>query len=640
MSMYRQLWLAIITSMLLALGGSLLASLLGARSYLEAQLTQKNIDNATSLALALSQTEPDAVSVELAVSALFDSGHYESIRVDDPQGRLLVERQAEGIGSQAPDWFVHSLPLRAAPGIAQINDGWQQFGTITLISHSRFAYGALWRAALEISAALVVACLVGGCLGSLILLRLKGPLAAVVQQARAIAERRFSTIAEPDVPELRQLAGAMNGMVMRVKSMFDEEAARLEAVRREANFDPLTGLAERAHFLAHLHEAALQTDSAGGTLFLIRVARLTELNRRLGRETTDNLLRRIGESLRELAVARPNTIGGRLNGADFALLMPADTSLPIVGDALRQQLTGATAAFCISPEQPVTLPIAGGRFVNGVEPASVLAQVDAALAASESEGGNAPRLIDIQPEDSAPQTARDWSEHLQRAFDQKWVRLASFPVVWRDGTRMHDECPLRLKLDIDGDWLPAHRFVPQAERLQLTARMDLAAVTLGLEMLKTRPESADLAINLSAHSLNTPSFQRELLSLLTTHPAATRRLWLEIAETGVLAHFDAFHSLCREIKQLGGRIGIEHFGHRFSEIGRYYDLGIDYLKVDSTFVRDLNARPGNQVFLKGLVTIAHSIGITVVAEGVVNEQELAALMDAGFDAATGPHIRG
>ena len=108
MSMYRQLWLAIITSMLLALGGSLLASLLGARHYLEAQLTQKNTDNATSLALALSQTEPDAVSVELTVSALFDSGHYELIRVDDPQGRLLVERRTEEDDSGVPAWFIRS----------------------------------------------------------------------------------------------------------------------------------------------------------------------------------------------------------------------------------------------------------------------------------------------------------------------------------------------------------------------------------------------------------------------------------------------------------------------------------------------------------------------------------------------------
>ena len=94
MSMYRQLWFAIIISMLLALGGSLLASLLSARSYLEQQLSMKNADNASALALSLSQQNPDAVMVELAVAALFDSGHYESIRIRDPHGKVIVERAA------------------------------------------------------------------------------------------------------------------------------------------------------------------------------------------------------------------------------------------------------------------------------------------------------------------------------------------------------------------------------------------------------------------------------------------------------------------------------------------------------------------------------------------------------------------
>ena len=210
MSMYRQLWLAIITSMLLALGGSLLASLLGARSYLEAQLSQKNADNATVLALALNQRNLDVVSVELAVSALFDSGHYELIRVVDPLGRTLVERRADAGELGAPAWFANYLPLRAAPGDAQISDGWKQFGTITLVSHSRFAYGALWSNVLRMAMALTIACVIGGYLGSLILRRLKQPLKAVIDQAAAITERRFVTIDEPRVPELRQLAAAMN----------------------------------------------------------------------------------------------------------------------------------------------------------------------------------------------------------------------------------------------------------------------------------------------------------------------------------------------------------------------------------------------------------------------------------------------
>lgn len=85
-----------------------------------------------------------------------------------------------------------------------------------------------------------------GLLGMQLLRRIRRPLDAVVGQARAISERRFISIAEPQTPELKSLASAMNAMVVRLKAMFAEEAARLEQVRREANLDSLTGLANRA----------------------------------------------------------------------------------------------------------------------------------------------------------------------------------------------------------------------------------------------------------------------------------------------------------------------------------------------------------------------------------------------------------
>ena len=86
-------------------------------------------------------------------------------------------------------------------------------------------------------------------------------------------------------------------------------------------------------------------------------------------------------------------------------------------------------------------------------------------------------------------------------------------------------------------------------------------------------------------------------------------------------------------------MGIEHFGRQFSEIGRLHDLGLDYLKIDASFIRGLEANVGNQSFLKGLTTIAHGIGMKVIAEGVANEAELAVLADVGFDGATGPGVR-
>ena len=93
MSLIKQLWIAIALVMTFAFGGSMVVSVLSARHYLEQQLQVKNIDNATSLALSLSQLPKDPVTVELQVAAQFDVGHYRFIRIVSPTGETLVERK-------------------------------------------------------------------------------------------------------------------------------------------------------------------------------------------------------------------------------------------------------------------------------------------------------------------------------------------------------------------------------------------------------------------------------------------------------------------------------------------------------------------------------------------------------------------
>jgi diguanylate cyclase (GGDEF)-like protein len=633
--MYRQLWLAIITSTMLALLGSLLAATLSARAYLSEQLSMKNADNAAALALSLSQKDPDAVQVELAVSALFDSGHYELIRVTDPFGKTMVERSATTGANGVPAWFAHALPIVAAPGHAQISSGWKQIGTIELVSHSRFAYQALWNSVLEMIGALAAAGLVGGYLGSLVLSRLRKPLKAVIDQAKAITERRFVTIAEPKVPELRRLAAAMNTMVVRLKAMFEEEATRLESVRREANCDPLTGLSNRNNFMTRLRENLADEDSPGGSIMLIRVADLASVNHHLGRDATDDLLKRIGTVVGEVASCHPEGVAARLNGADYALLLPGVTNPRSLAEPLMEGLVFASEAFI--GDGP-TASIGVGHYPHGLEITNVLAQIDAALAAAENQGGNAISEARFAADEETPKSGEEWSSLIRHALEFNWVRLISFPVVDLSGRLIHRECPLRLMLDEHGEWLPAGRFLPMAERLKLTPLIDLAAISLGLVQLETDPIMPGLAINLSASSLQDKAFRQQLLTRLRQHPKAAARLWLEVAETGALHHFDAFRDFVSAFKGTGCRIGIEHFGRQSSQIGLLHDLGLDYLKVDASFIRSLEANAGNQAFLKGLSAIAHGIGLTVIAEGVVSKDELQALERAGFDGATGPVI--
>jgi EAL domain-containing protein (putative c-di-GMP-specific phosphodiesterase class I) len=278
-----------------------------------------------------------------------------------------------------------------------------------------------------------------------------------------------------------------------------------------------------------------------------------------------------------------------------------------------------------------------GYFPHGVEIDAILSQVDSALAAVEANGQDGVRYISLREGGDIPKNAHEWSELIHRALSLHWVRLASFPVVTFAEELMHRECPLRLKFDEHGEWQPAGLFLPVAERLKLTPQLDLVAVSLGLDELERQPALPGLAINLSASSIQLPEFRTNLRKALTGR-AGTSRLWLEVSEAGALAHFEAFRALCDELRNVGCLLGLEHFGRQFSEIGRLHDLGLDYLKVDASFVRGVDANLGNQEFLRGLSTIAHNIGLKVIAEGVTRAAEMQKLATLGFDGATGPAV--
>ena len=634
MSLFRQLWLAVIVSTLIAFVGSFAVSMMTARQYLEEQLAIKNNDNAASLALSMSQMEKDPVTLELQVAALFDSGQYARIQVRDPEGLTLIEKTSPAVSDDVPAWFARLFPIASRPGSAQISTGWTQFGTVELVSHNRFAYRELWQGGWRLLMWFSLGGVLAGFLGMQILRRIKRPLDAVVGQARAISERRFIRIEEPATPELKSLARAMNVMVGRVKAMFEEEASRLEQVRREATLDPLTGLANRAYFMNRLAIALNDEDApTRGSLIMLRLADLAGINRCAGRETADEVLRRTGAALRELAEKNPGAEAARLNGADFTLLLPGQNDPQPACQQLLAALQSLVAAHLL-PENAIGH--LGSSVYQHNEPVpQLLARVDAALAAAELQGPLAAQHVAEQSHCSAS-TQADWRSILTDALKDQRLRLVEFPVADSNGLLLHLECPLRLQAEESGDWINAGSFMPVASRLSMTSELDLAAVKLALDRLASGLPA--VAVNLAGASLIVPDFTPRLLSLLQQRRELAGKLWLEVAESGAFQYFDAFLAFSLALRPLGCRLGIEHFGRQFSQIGRLHDIGLDYLKVDGSFIRNIHGDNGNQAFLKGLCNIAHGIGLTVIAEGVNNAEELATLPALGFDGATGPAV--
>lgn len=635
MSLIRYVWLAVIASTFLAFCGSFVVSMATARSYLEQQLHVKNVDNANALALSLSQGGKDAVEQELLVAAQFDSGHYQLIRLADANGATMVERAATGTVDGVPDWFVRLVPMRAREGTAQVSDGWRQIGKLTLISHSGYAYRALWQGAWQLAFWFLIPGALAGLLGVAMLKRIQRPLKAVVAQADAISERRFTTIDEPPTLELHSVARAMNNMVRRLKTMFEDEAGRLEVLRRQANLDTLTGLSNREHFLNRL-EQSLSGEDAGpeGLLLVLRVQDLAQVNRGLGRPDTDHVLRRVASLVEAPASLHAGAFSGRLNGADFALVVPSRVQAGSLAGALIAGVREIGAGFA-----PSALSACVGvcRYRRGAGISSLLARADSALAAAEAKGPDNWHEAPDDTKTTVPLGNADWEHAIRDAVSHKRLKLEAYPVVDARGRVVHQEYLARLLMSDAGGWLPGAYFVPMALRLKLTADLDMAVIRLALEeALKGR----EVAVNLAAESLANIRFVDDLQALLARHVDAARRMWFEVPEAGVLRHYDDFCAWCDALRPTGCRIGLEHVGHNFGEIGRFHGLGIDYLKVDSSFIRGIANHPGNQAFLKGLCGIARSIGMKVIAEGVASEWERAALFDLGFDGATGPAITG
>lgn len=638
MSLFRQLWLSILALTVVVFVGSFLVSVYSARNYLEEQLLIKNGDNAAALALSLTQLpEKDPVTVDLMVAAQFDTGHYQEIRLTDPHKKVIAERRDDTPIIGAPAWFVNLVPIRTQPGIAQVQDGWKQYATVSVTSHSQFAYHELWQGTLRMLAWFSLAAIVAGFIGTWLLRFVTRPLNQVVDQAQALTERRFTTVAEPRPIELKSVVRAMNSMVERLKQMFAEEAARLDDLRRKLNHDPITGLANREHFVARLREA-LESEEAvpQGSLLLLRLKNLSEINSRLGHHNTDALLRQVGERVKALSEGQADWLPARLNGPDFALLAPDHPGAADLARRLAEDLAKLkTASY---PQLSELFSIGATRYARGDALAGLLAAVDQLLAKAELHGADQWQAHEGDTGALAALPAEAWRDMISRALSDNRIKLINFPVLDAQGTRaLHHEGVVRLQTEVDGPWRPAGDFMHFAARLNLTASLDLGVIRLALDELRQRP--GNFAVNLSAETIADWSFHAKLSGLLKGQDDLAQRLWVEVPEYGVANNFDAFRDLCTTLKALGCKVGIEQFGRRLGETERLADLGIDYVKVDPSLVRGIDQNPGNQELLKGVCRMLRGIGTLAIAVGVQTDAELDSLAALGLDGVTGPAIK-
>jgi len=632
MSLFKQLLLAICLFLVVAFSGSFMVSLESSRSQYVNQLRSHAQDAATALALSLTPNIDDPAMVELMVSSIFDSGYYASIKVVDlGSNAVLVERHAEPDPGSVPAWFIHLIGLEAAGGDAIVSRGWQQAARVEVISHPMFAIAKLWQSALGSLGWLLLCGAASAVLGALLLRRQLRPLDYMVEQSHAIARREFLSLPElPRTPELRRVVQAMNQMVEKLKALFTEQAERSERLRAESYQDSLTGLSNRRYFEMQLAARVSNLEEArAGYLLLLRVQGLAGLNARLGGQRTDQLLQAVGEQLRRTCASFPETndLISRSRGGEFAVLAPGMVHEEAVqlAQALEATLQSLheTGASDVDPVACIGL----APFSPGDAPQALLKLADEALARAENQPTPGWVCLEQGVAAVAGDSQHAWHTRLDDAFVKGQFELYFQPVVDARQTQqvLHHKVISRLH-DDQGEALPAGRFLPWLERFGWMSRLDVLVLEKVLAHLRGHDQI--LALNLSAATLADAKALQRVYELLGQNPALGSRLIFEIGEEQ-LPEQASLEKLTRRLHGLGFGLALQRFGGRFSMIGNLAHLGLAYLKIDGSYIRNIDQEQHKRLFIEAIQRAAHSIDLPLIAERVETEGERGVLVEMG-----------
>jgi EAL domain-containing protein (putative c-di-GMP-specific phosphodiesterase class I) len=278
----------------------------------------------------------------------------------------------------------------------------------------------------------------------------------------------------------------------------------------------------------------------------------------------------------------------------------------------------------------------------GLAVGAALAAADAALAGAEAGGGLA---VENHGESLAdPAGARAWREQLAAALGEGRTRIAEFAVLDRAGCLIHLECPLRVQLRPGGDYEVAARWLALAGRSRLLPQVDLAALDLALRAIAA--DGRPRAVHVAWPSLAAAGFVADVCSRLAAAPLAARRLSIEWADDARLAdrpargqvQGQALGDIAARWRGMGVRVGVEHAGADPQQLARLVELGIDYVKVDARHLRGAATDGAVRAYAHSLVALIHGLGLSALAEGINDADDLAALWALGFDGATGPAV--
>lgn len=412
-------------------------------------------------------------------------------------------------------------------------------------------------------------------------------------------------------------------------------------IRHQANYDPLTKLPNRHMFHVHLKQELLNTqrNRLALALMFIDLDRFKEVNDTLGHNIGDQLLAEVAKRLS--ASVRKSDIVARLGGDEFTIILSQLTDASQVEIVAQNILRHLAEPFTLNNETAYISASIGITLYpeDSEEVEQLLMNADQAMYAAKRKGRNRFSYFTPSLKAEAQQRLKLINE-MRVALTEKQFRVYFHPIIdIKTGKIVKAEALLRWQHPLHGV-AEQMEIIPIAEETGLIIEIGdwvfREAARWASRWQQVATGGIQIGVNMSpVQFLADDGHVDKWLSYLQELGLSGKHIAIEITE-GVLLHVDsAISAILLKFRDAGVEISIDDFGTGYSALSYLKKFDIDYLKIDLSFIRDLETDPNDRALSEAIIMIAHKLGLKVIAEGVETPGQLKLLAAADCDFAQG-----
>jgi diguanylate cyclase (GGDEF)-like protein/PAS domain S-box-containing protein len=449
------------------------------------------------------------------------------------------------------------------------------------------------------------------------------------------SERSIELSASPIRNEAKELIGAV---------VLLHDVTELRGLARQMSYqathDALTGLVNRREFESRLEEAIESGHRGDGqhVLCYLDLDRFKVVNDTSGHLAGDSMLREVAKVLRD-AVRDSDTVA-RLGGDEFGMLLigcPLEKARQIADDVCR-----AVGDYrFVWKDKIFNIGVSVGLVEISRESGTLeelFAAADSACYVAKKQGSGRVAVYSARDEALARHTGEiQWLQKLQSALKENRFQLYHQPIVpayGQDGGGPAMEVFVRLQ-DEAGHEVPPSEFVRAAERYRLMSLVDRWVVQTTLAALGRGaipiPANRSVAINVSGQTLGDVQFLEFVVECLDSTGVTPSQVCFEITETAVVANLDHARRFVGVLHGMGCQFALDDFGSGVGSFSNLKNLPMDYLKIDGSFMRNLERDSVNQAMVTAMIKLARTLNFKVIAEQVEDEAGLEAARRMGVD---------